>query len=158
MMTTFPSLGAVSIVRRMQKSPPENFSSRAKAASPRLSNVRVWFLVRCLALPECARHAVVDGLDDVLEKSPFRRLDVDLRRHAGRRAEAGESLGLLTVELDADNIDIGWPHLLRLLLVSQRVRRQIDHVSRNHWRDPLAERGEPHCRLLTVLDAVNVLR
>src|SRR5258708_36329305 len=86
--------------------------------------VSTWF-ENALALPECARHAVVDGLDDVLEKSPFRRLDVDLRRHAGRRTEGGESLGLLAVELDADNIAIGWAHLLRHTLITTHDRSTL---------------------------------
>src|SRR4051794_6617229 len=123
----------------------------------RLSNLVVWFLVRCLTLAEGARHAVVDGFDEVLEERPFRRLDINLRRHAGRRLEVWDGDGGC-VEFDADNIDVGWAHLLRLLLVCQRVRRKIDHVSGNHRRDPLAQRGKPYRRLLAALDAVDILR
>lgn len=55
-------------------------------------------------LAEGARKAVEDGAHEVGEEGPFAGLDIDVRRHAGRRLEAVDLAAHVSlVERDANH-------------------------------------------------------
>src|ERR1700704_6754216 len=106
-----------------------------------------------LSFPKCPHHAVEDRFDDVLEERSLTCLDINL--HARCRAEVRNVDCLGSVELDADDVDVGWSDLLRLPLIGQCIRSLLALGLRRSRAHALSgsPRRHPYCRRRAPMDA-----
>src|SRR6185437_15090327 len=99
---------------------------------------------------ECARHAVLDRLHQVLKERSLAGFDEDFGRHTRRRIETANGSHFLIMKSHANDIDVARSGLLRFFLIRDGIGGKIDNVARHHRRDSLAERRQPDHGLLTV--------